>query len=202
MPDAMRTPRPTIDAFLLKIIIEERFGSVVRPNFPDLPDPRAHKRGLTRRICAGTRLFPRRDFAGRSAPAPTPSVFTSAPGLQISRSVGGGLGCFTGQFSFCHRRARRRRRYLRLLSGGATSAPDWAHPSHICSAGLGSPLPEVGAAAGALAGSAGSTVVLEYPLGCAPAVPLNPMQSPQVWKSTESVGWEKMVVPGKVVPFS
>ena len=79
---------------------------------------------------------------------------------------------------------------------------DWAHPSHICSTGLGSPLPEVGAAAGALAGSAGSTVVLEYPLGCVPAVPLNPMQSPQVWKSTESVGWEKMVVPGKVVPFS
>ena len=111
MPDAMRTTRPTIrilvsswpaaaiDAFLLKIIIEERFGSAPpRPNFPDLPDPRAHKRGLTRRICAGTRLFPRRDFAGRSAPALTPSVFTSAPGLQISRSVGGGLGRFTGQF--------------------------------------------------------------------------------------------------------
>ena len=65
MPDAMRTPRPTIrilvsswpaaaiDAFLLKSIIEERFGSVVRPNFPDLPDQRAHKRGLAGRICAG-----------------------------------------------------------------------------------------------------------------------------------------------------
>ena len=89
MPDAMRTTRHTIrilvsswpaaafDAFLLKIIIEERFGSAQpRPNFPDLPDPRAHKRGLTGRICAGTRRYPRRDFAGRSAPALTPSVLT------------------------------------------------------------------------------------------------------------------------------
>jgi hypothetical protein len=78
----MRTTRPTIrilvsswpaaaiDAFLLKIIVEERFGSAEpRPNFPDLPDQRAHKRGLAGRICAGTRRFPRRDFTGRSAPA-------------------------------------------------------------------------------------------------------------------------------------
>jgi hypothetical protein len=71
-------PAAAIGAFLLKIIIEERFGSAQpRPNFPDLPDPRAHKRGLTGRICAaGTRRFPRRDFAGRSAPALTPSVLT------------------------------------------------------------------------------------------------------------------------------
>jgi hypothetical protein len=88
-PDAIRTTRPAIrilvsswpaaafDAFLLNIILEERFGSAQpRPHFPDLRDPRAHKRGLTGRICAGTRRFPRRDFAGRSAPAPTPSVFT------------------------------------------------------------------------------------------------------------------------------
>jgi hypothetical protein len=82
MPDAMRTTRPTIrilvsswpaatiDAFLLKIIIEERFGSAEpRPNFPDLPDQRAHKRGLAGRICAGARRFPRLDFTGRSPPA-------------------------------------------------------------------------------------------------------------------------------------
>ena len=113
MPDAMRTTRPTIrilvsswpaaaiDAFLLKIIVEERFGSAEpRPNFPDLPDPRAHTRGLTGRICSRTRRFPRHDFAGRSAPAlhRLYSRVCNAPGLQISRSVDRGLGRFNVQF--------------------------------------------------------------------------------------------------------
>jgi hypothetical protein len=81
---------------------------------------------------------------------------------------------------------------------------DWAHPA-TSAPGLGSPcvLPPAAGGRDRSGGTCGYFCILENPLGCVPAcrsIRCNP--SPQVWKSTEAVGWEKMVLPGKVVPFS
>ena len=81
---------------------------------------------------------------------------------------------------------------------------DWAHPA-TSAPGLGSPLrptprcrrsgPQRGHLRVELCTRISSRMPARRRL-----IRCNP--SPQVWKSTESVGWEKMVLPGKVVPFS
>ena len=88
---------------------------------------------------------------------------------------------------------------------GAASAPGLGSPRHICSGtGLAPafypPLPEVGTAAGALAGSTVYSNILWDARPLCRLIRCNP--SPQVWKSTAAVGWERMVLPGKVVPFA